>query len=84
MKKIIIAIAIISLFVGTAYNKMNKVRDCKVVGVYESAIMVKHPNGRLYTIHTDNIENYVKGETIEVVFDELYEWDTQYEVKGLR
>ena len=84
MKKILIAIAIISLVVGTVYNKMNKVRDCKVVGVYESAIMVKHPNGRLYTIHMDNVKQYTKGQTIEVVFDEFYEWDTQYEVKGLR
>lgn len=84
MKKIIIAIAIISLIVGTAYNKANKVRECEIVGVYESAIMVKHPNGNLYTIHMDNVEDYVDGGTIEVVFDELHEWDTQYEVKGLR
>ena len=84
MKKIIIAIAIIGLIVGINYNKANKVRECEVIGVYESAIMVKHPNGNLYTIHIDNAEDYVKGETIEVVFDELHEWDTQYEVKGLR
>ena len=84
MKKIIIAIAIISLVAGTVYNKANKVRECEVVGVYVSAIMVKHPSGHLYTIHIDNAKDYVEGETIEVVFDELHEWDTQYEVKGLR
>lgn len=84
MKKIIIGLMIVGLIAGTVYNKANKVRECEVVGVYVSAIMVKHPSGHLYTIHIDNVEDYVEGETIEVVFDELHEWDTQYKVKGLR
>lgn len=75
---------IVGLIAGAIYHKANVTRECEVVGVYVSAIMVKHPSGHLYTMYMDNVEDYVEGETIEVVFNELHEWDTQYEAKGLR
>lgn len=84
MKKIIIGLMIVGLIAGTMYNKANVTRECKVVGVYENAIMIEHPDGHLYTMHMDNVEQYTKGQIIDVVFNELSEWDTEYEIKGLR
>lgn len=84
MKKIIVGLMIVGLIAGTMYHKANVTRECEIVGVYISAIMVKHPNGHLYTMHMDNVKQYTEGQTIEVVFDELCEWDTQIEIKGLR
>ena len=84
MKKIIIGLMIVGLIAGTIYHKANVTRECEIVGVYISAIMVKHPSGQLYTMHMNNVEQYTKGQTIDVVFNELCEWDTQIEIKGLR
>ena len=86
MKKIIIAIAIIGLVVGATYNKAHKTRECEILGVYENMMSVVHPNGRIYTLSTDGdcTGRYRKGEIVDVVFDELHEWDTQYECIGLK
>ena len=47
--------------------------------------IIEHPNGHLYSMTYNPNEIYVvEGDTIEVVFDELHEWDTQYEIKEVR
>ena len=84
MKKVIIGLMIVGLIAGTMYNKANVTRECKVVGVYEDAIMIEHPNGHLYTMNVEDTTELRKGDTLKVVFDELCDWDTQIEVKGLR
>lgn len=86
MKKIVALVMVIGIVFGTVYTKANKVRECEVLGVYEDAMSVVHPNGHIYTLHIDEeyVGRYHKGEIVDVVFDELYEWDTQYEVKGLK
>lgn len=84
MKKIIIGLMIVGLIAGTIYHKANTTRECVIVGVYEDAMMVEHPNGHLYTMYVDDTSGLVEGNTVNVVFDELCEWETQIEIKGLR
>lgn len=86
MKKMVIVMLVIGFVFGLAYGKANKVRKCEILGVYEDAMSVVHPNGHIYTLHIDEeyVGRYHKGEVVDVVFDELHEWDTQYEIKGLK
>lgn len=84
MKKIIIGLMIVGLIAGTIYHKANVTRECVIIGVYEDAMMIEHPNGHLYTMHIDDTSGLVEGNTVNVVFDELCEWETQIEIKGLR
>lgn len=84
MKKIIIGLMIVGLIAGTIYHKANVTRECVIIGVYEDAMMVEHPNGHLYTMYVDDTSGLVEGNTVNVVFDELCEWETQIEIKGLR
>ena len=85
MKKILCGIMVISLVVGITYNKSYKVRECEVLGVYEDMMTVMHPNGHIYSlsIDEDDLRTYFENEVVEVMFDELHEWDTQYTVVKL-
>lgn len=84
MKKIIIGLMIVGLIVGTIYHKANVIRECVIIGVYEDAVMIEHPNGHLYTMYVDDTTGLAEGKTVNVVFDELCEWETQIEIRGLR
>ena len=87
MKKILIMMMAVSVVAGATYNKANKVRECEITKVYDEydLMVIEHPNGHLYSMTYNPNEIYVvEGDTIEVVFDELHEWDTQYEIKEVR
>lgn len=84
MKKLIIYSLIVGLMGIMMYSKLNKTRECIVTYVYQDMIMIEHPNGNLYTMNVDNNRHYVEGDVIEVVFDELYEWDSMYTIKGIK
>ena len=86
MKKMVVAMLVVGFAIGFVYGKANKVRECEILGVYEDAMSVVHPNGHIYTLHIneEDANRYRKGEIIDVVFDELHEWDTQYEIKDIK
>jgi hypothetical protein len=83
MKKMILFVLVIGCVCGAVYSKTNVVRECEVISVFGDLISVTHPNGNTYKFYTDN-GNFQKGERIKVVFDEMYEWNTQYVVKGVK
>ena len=84
MMKKIIAISLVAICLCSfVYTKTNTVRECEVVSVFNDLITIVHPNGNTYKFYTDN-GNFQKGERIKVVFDEMYEWDTQYVIKGVK
>lgn len=86
MKNMLLGILAISLIIGTVYCKANAVRECEVIGTWNNLISVLHPNGNLYNLYVDedDIGRFHKGEIVDVVFDEMYEWDIKYVAKDIK
>ena len=86
MKKVLTMIIAISLVCGVWFGKLHRTRECVVTNVDNEnlVVTVRHPNGWTYDYYTDCTENIKEGETIKVVFDELTDWEKNYQVKGIR
>lgn len=85
MKKIII-VAMIMTCIVCVCNKANKTRECEVFGVCNEMISVIHPNGYVYTttLEQEDIGRYHKGAIVDVVFDELCDWEKNYIAKKVK
>lgn len=85
MKKVFV-IALIIGAVGIVGAKGNRTRECRVAWVDGTEIAVIHPNGKVYQYELDktDLNNYSEDEIIKVVFDEMYDWETQYTIKGIK
>ncbi len=86
MKKVLTMVIAMSLVCGIWFGKLHRTRECVVTNVNNENLIVtvRHPNGWTYDYYADCTENIEEGETIKVVFDELTDWEKNYQVKGIR
>lgn len=82
MKKTFILALICATMIGLFINKTHCARDCEVLRVSEHTITVEHPNGLIYKADFDNAEEYKEGNTYTFYFNELTDWEKNYELIG--
>lgn len=80
MKTIVASILIVSGLSGLWFGKLHRTREVEVVNCYNNIVTVQHPNGLTYKFNSLCDNEYIKGQHIKVVFDELTDWEKDYRI----
>jgi len=77
---LLLAVIIVAVNVTAIYCKTHVQRACEVVSVNEDVITLRHPNGLIYDVIVTDPESYVNCIIIDAIFNEMKDWDKNYEV----
>ena len=69
---------------GCVFSKAHMKRECAIVDINENTIYVRHPNGLVYNFKTNKPELFEEDTVIMVSFNELKDWEKQYEINTVK
>lgn len=71
------------IMISILMSVMFKTRECAVISIRENSIIVLHPNGLKYKYITEEDFSIKEGDTVNVSFNELKDWEKQYTINKI-
>ena len=79
----ILLVVLVATMGGCIHSKMHHVENCKVIGIMDNTVFVRHSNGLTYAVDVEDPEAYKNIDTVKVVFNQFTDWEKNYTITNI-